>query len=305
MKKELSLSIHEANWKIESCNVEVIDKLALDFYVYQKTKRDLHYKLELILESPKEKKKGDLLFEGDVCVRRNYFKRSAQIFCENSDRLHEMSYLYILSITGKRLDNKKLHRIHASAISFKERGYLFVGKSGVGKSHLAYLLPWETISDDMLFIKSEKECLPMLHRRGFISSMSKDIDLDDSYSINRLKYGEKILVPIKEKSSQNKFAIKNFYFLKPSHVSRLKKASIVDKAFYFFKYLFIGVGTPQIIKFFWEPGMIDFFVKLKIVYSRFKLWVRLTFFANAYVLETNKSEDSVKLCKSHIFEARK
>lgn len=292
------------SWKIVSSSPEIAVKLSKDFHLYKQSISGADQSLTLLLSGIDQKKKSDISLKGEVTVRRNYKKKSAIIFCEDSDRLHEVAYLYILSVLGKYLDTLGFHRIHASAVGVEDNAFLFVGASGMGKSHLSYLLPMESLADDMIFINKEGVCLPMLHRRGFNKSVSKEISLENSYSLQRLEYGEKVLSPITSMCSYPSYKLKALYFLKEGDWIGLRKSSFFMRLKYLFTYVFIGIGTPQMFKFFWEPGLKDFFVKFKITYSRFVTMLKLCFFAKGFTLTTNKSSEVVKFMECQLFESK-
>ena len=65
----------------------------------------------------------------------------------------------IKEILIKNLENCALH---ASAVAFENKAFVFMGESNSGKSTLAYNLTyygWELVNDDLVFIEAQKETL--------------------------------------------------------------------------------------------------------------------------------------------------
>ena len=299
---QLILNIYGHLFGIKGRNKELISRLRKDFFVYCLQEDELSEKPVIVIHCIQEQKErtfGNVFFDDGPIVMMDHLSKDATIYCEDFERLHELTYLYVLSIAGKRIDLQGRHRIHASAVSFNnDQAALFVGASGMGKSHLAYFLNGETLSDDTPFIDS-KYVYPFLGRRGFANHhrLSKECH-KDLYKLERLEYGAKYLLPIIEKSKKQFYHLNVIFLLKKSSKVSIVKASLWQKLIYFSRYLLVGEGTPLILKFFWEPGVGDFWVKTTIFFKRLGLALRLCYGIPTYMLYTNLSMDTVTVVQS-------
>jgi hypothetical protein len=296
------LAIYGLFFQVESSCDQLRERISLDFSLYLVANISSLEKIIHIQANLKEasKDQGNIFFDDGVVVNMNHKTKNAILYHQSLDRLHEITYLYLLSILGKALDQKGMHRIHASAIACglnDDEAVLFVGKSGMGKSHLAYLLPYMTLSDDTPFLSLEG-LHPMQTRRGFLSN--HDIGEQDFYKLKRLKHGQKYLVPMTEVANKINYKLKAMYLLKEGTESSCRHASFFEALTYLGKYLFIGLGTPQIAKFFLEPGFKDHFVKVKIGYLRLKLLRKLLGHSRLYILSTNRSSQTTEFTKAHL-----
>jgi hypothetical protein len=276
-----------------------MERLKQDFYIYEVEASDTDIvdvvKLNIFKQNELNKKK-DIIFKDGPVVRMCHKTKSAKIFYEEIERLHEVSYLYIHSILGKKLDLRGLHRIHASSVSFEnDQATLFVGASGVGKSHLAYFLDGETLSDDTIFLDAKGNVYPLLTRRGFCEKRDIKITSEEMYSLKRYEYGDKFLIPIKKCSKHKVYKLSEVYLLKKSHRVLMNSSNFFKNFYYFFMYELIGIGTPQIFEFFWEPGIRDFFIKVKIFFLRLRLFFTLIKFSNIQLLRTNQTSEVLSL----------
>lgn len=299
VKSTLCLDIYSVCFEVNSLCLNVLKKLKNDFYVYEvnghNSLNNEVIKVRICKHNKKAKKK-DITFKDGSVVSMCHKNKNAEIYSTDLERLHELTYLYILSVLGKKLDLRGIHRIHASCVSFnKDKATLFVGASGIGKSHLAYFLNSETLSDDTIFLDAKGNVYPLLTRRGFSEKRSQEISNDEMYQLDRYKYGQKFLIPIKNKTAHEVYKLSEVFLLKSSKTVSQEKANLFESLKYFIKYQLIGLGTPQILEFFWEPGFLDFLVKTKIFFLRLRLCLRLAFFQNVMLLKTDRSEKVIKL----------
>jgi hypothetical protein len=64
-------------------------------------------------------------------------KRQCLVYGTDADLVHEITYLFILSVVGKYLDSQGIHRVHALGVSYCGQGLLLLLPSGGGKSTMA------------------------------------------------------------------------------------------------------------------------------------------------------------------------
>jgi len=123
---------------------------------------------------------------------------SFHIYSQSDDLLHEATYLFLLSRIGEFLDSRRLHRIHAMALSFHGRAVLAILPMGGGKSTLcAELLKdpeMDFLSDDSPFIARDGAVRAFPLRLGLLPGGEKDIPVEHVRTIHRMEFGPKILV---------------------------------------------------------------------------------------------------------------
>lgn len=122
---------------------------------------------------------------------------SFRIYSRNHDVLYEASYLFLLSRIGEFLDGRRLHRIHAMALSYHGRAVLAILPMGGGKSTLvAELLQdpcYDFLSDDSPFIDTDGSLRAFPLRLGFLPGFEASIPKEHLRTINRMEFGPKSL----------------------------------------------------------------------------------------------------------------
>lgn len=132
--------------------------------------------------------------------------------------------------------------LHCSAVSYKNKAYLFVGKSGQGKSTIASLLlnHAKLVSDDFVLIKKHKSnyysigSYPVIRLANIVNANSNIVDSRNNYTNlkkNVFSLSNKCLFENKE------LKIKKIYFLNRLIKNKWKSISIKSKDLsYYFKY---------------------------------------------------------------------
>lgn len=228
---------------------------------------------------------GELRFcdyYGKAFTKVNFKKQEAEVVGVDFERIHEISYLLILSLAGKRMDLRGLHKLHAFAVSFNDIALVCMMPSKGGKSTLlAELLNDERIkmiSDDIPLIDTFGHVRPFPLKLG-VNELSPDLQVmnpnENIYSMKRESHGEKILVCTRglvgkvestERVFKNVILAEAFRFNSPN-------AKIIPMSWYktmkgLFKHGILGIGSPMIIEYFWEIGWRDFLKKAKIFLMR-------------------------------------
>lgn len=308
---------------------KVYDKLDYDFSGFKNTKNIL-CELELSINSFKENEfrnkdyinfkyifsfRGAKIYQkrnirlikypNAICIY-DFESNKLNIYSNSDESIHEVSYLFILSIIGKKLDQKGIHKLHAAAIRYKDNDIIAIGESGVGKSSLVVNLlndNGELISDDLSIFNSKSEIIAFPLRIGLPKGSSLK-DFPKAQEFERRIFGKKLILSISEYKfisnieTQKK---RKFLILKKSHQSNeYKKASTYNKLKYLFKYLLIGIDTPIILEFFWDIGPVDFFKKISIFKSRLKLCINLFFKEDFYCITSTSPENQLHLVKQAI-----
>jgi hypothetical protein len=123
---------------------------------------------------------------------------NCRIYSRDPELLYEAAYLFLLSQIAEFLDRRRLHRIHALAISMAGRAALVLLPMGGGKSVLgAELLRYpevKLLSDDAPLVDraGRLHCFPL--RLGLLPGSEGQIPPQALRRINRMEFGPKILV---------------------------------------------------------------------------------------------------------------
>ncbi len=150
-----------------------------------------------------------LYVEGGEVLRSRGSEGQTSISAPSRERLHEISYLFLLSRLGEWLDLDGFHRVHGLSVSFIEGGTaLFVMDSGVGKSTLALTLRARLAPNSVRFHSDEIPLLkagvvyPMPLRvaasRSSISLSGYRLHNEESRGFGRSGRPVKVLLPFLE-----------------------------------------------------------------------------------------------------------
>ena len=217
--------------------------------------------------------------------------------------LHEIAYLLILSRTGKRLDDKSMHKVHAMGVKYNSTALILMMPMKGGKSTLFVdLLKKENIqiiSDDTPLIDLNGNSYSFPLRVG-VHDTSRLPEGDEKliYSLDRLQYGKKRLVPLAY--FKNKVAGKSnkIVLLDGRRIYSDTCKITPQNGFYAFKalitHMVVGVGLPLIIEYFLEYNLKDTFRNFKILSLRMIAAFNLSRKSKFYkiYLGTNKDKNA-------------
>ncbi len=213
----------------------------------------------------------------------DYLHETAKLISLDIEKSHEVAYLLILSRIGKRLDLKRLHKLHAFAISYKGLAFVCMMPMKGGKSTLLV----ELLKNDS--VKMISDDIPLIDRMGRVLSFPLKIGMepntligfpitspeDNIYHLKRENFGQKTFICLNglahkiEKPGavfENIIIAEGFRF--NSDFGKISSTSWPLTFKGLFKHGVIGIGLPMILEYFWEFGYKDFFVKTKIFFSR-------------------------------------
>jgi hypothetical protein len=176
---------------------------------------------------------------------------------ETREITYERLYLAILSRLGERLDSKGMHRIHALAVSYKDRANIFLIPQGGGKSTLgAHLLSKsdgiKLMSDDTPFVDHSGTIYPFLFRMGVGVDEAAMIGAGkDSCRPNSSSHSRKILIDMTQLPDQiekRSLPCRNIFVgcWTTSPEPHLERASNLVSLKTLFRDCVIGLGTPQV-----------------------------------------------------------
>ena len=219
-------------------------------------------------------------YRGKLLSVYDYSKDEGRLWSEDGDKLHEVTYLLILSITGKKLDTLGLHRVHAMAAVY--RGVCFVGMMdmGVGKStllgHMLVDREVALLSDDIPVVDGQGRfrAFPLRLGLGDIPEALRVRDVEKNvYTIKREFYGTKKLLcldGIENGVAGGYGRLVIFEGRRAGEGSGVsaRRGSPLRLFFALLKHMVVGVGTPVIFEYFWRRGWRDFWVKAHIALLR-------------------------------------
>lgn len=221
-------------------------------------------------------------YYGDMLVILDTKNNVAKMYSENIPKIHEISYLLVLSRVGKLMDLQGLHKLHAFSVSYKDLAIVCMMPMKGGKSTLLMQFlkdkRFKIISDDIPLVNLTGEILPFPIKIG-LSDLPGNLDVvnpeENFYTMERAHYGKKQLLclnglPGRVESTSRKFkkVILIEAFRYNSKTSILKDADIFSTGKGLLKHGIIGFGLPMVIEYFWETGLVDFLRKTKIFFLR-------------------------------------
>lgn len=296
-EKFRSFEFYGTSVLVKSNSKELLERIEKDFYNFlvPLEEKSYDFKIDSLLESEisvkipswpqiRESKnsityeKGNLRINdyfGKLVSLYDYSKDRGQLYSTDLEKLHEITYLLILSRTGKKLDLEGIHKIHAMGFVYKGVACIGVMNMGVGKSTLLWELlkdpEIELLSDDSPLINRKGEVKSFPIRLGFNSKpIDKVIDPDENlYSLQREQYGLKHLVCLKGIS--NPIGCnwgKVIVFEGERGDKSLRRISRLSMFWKLQRHMVIGIGLPLIFEYFWESGLRDFLKKTKIFFLR-------------------------------------
>jgi len=220
-------------------------------------------------------------------------QEKAEVFSPDMHRLHETTYLLILSRVGKLLERRGEHRVHAMGVSLHGRTLLALMPMGGGKTtlfmHLLGLPGAEILSDDSPLLKAGSGVMAFPLRVGiepkarhFYEDMAY-VDLSQHYVLKRRQYGEKLLIPLTAIKAPIYQGGVQPVVLVCGVKTEQTECRIVPTGWATFIWplilnLVVGVGLPVMREYFIEGTLKDVWTIFRILVSRIRaaLWLLKT-----------------------------
>ena len=208
------------------------------------------------------------------------FDRTEQrcvIYGQDHDLVHEIAYLFILSVVGQHLDSRGLHRVHALGVSYRNKGILLLLPSGGGKSTMALELMQRPgfllLGEDTPLIDRSGRILPFPLRLGIRPEKKVDIPAQYLRTVERMEFDPKTLIDIEYfKDRLGKTVDAGLILVGERNLGDVSEIVPLSryKAFKaMVKYAIVGLGVYQGLEFLLERGLWELFGQGKVVASRF------------------------------------
>jgi len=232
----------------------------------------------------------------------DYGKEKGEFYSDDKNLLHELIYLLIQSRVGEMLDKKGIHRVHACGFSINKNGVICLMPQGAGKTTLYLeLLKNENIrlvSDDTPLITRGSDMLPFPLRIGVTEGVKLNVPQEFLSTLERRKYGKKILIDTKYFTDRISATVKLNIILKGereySDNPRIVKAGKIKIFAALFRDCIVGLGLPQMVEYFLRFQPKDMLAKINIVSSRVIACTKAVLRARTYsiILGTNPQHNA-------------
>jgi hypothetical protein len=225
-------------------------------------------------------------FRGETMTYIDYFGRGLALFhragkrcvvySEDPDLAREIGYLFMLSTVGEYLDGRGLHRLHALAVSHRNRGVLLLLPSGGGKSTMALEMLREPdillLAEDTPLIDRKGNILPFPLRLGVRDGENTSIPPDHLRTVRRMEFDPKTLVDLEYFRDRLGGQVKPAAVLvgqrnlgTASAIVPIGRATALKALI---KYMVVGLGVYQGLEFLLEHGAMELMGKGRLVASR-------------------------------------
>jgi hypothetical protein len=209
-------------------------------------------------------------YYGEAITELDYEKNTAHIWATDINRLHEITYLLIMSRQGKWCDKNGVHKIHAMGIKGKSKNLLLMLPMKGGKSTMfAQFLSqtdFDLISDDSPVVNRDGTIANFnirfgLEKKAMYNPLLAKINQEHIFSLQREQFGEKTLVDFKAFEHRISSPHKKSILIQGVRTNdkniEIKKINQLKMFKHVFVNMTIGVGLPMIIEYFIENSLKD------------------------------------------------
>jgi hypothetical protein len=222
MSHQLNINIYGSTIRVQSRDASSLDVLAAEFHYFLRSHTSTpDFILTLIPSAPPAGllpalavtriSKNSITYDegprrwndyfGKALSCYDYGAKEGVLYSADPDRMHEIAYLMVLSLTGKDLDLRGWHKVHACAIRYKGRDAVIMLPSGGGKTtlllELARLPGVALLSDDTPLVDELGRVHPfplrigVEHLPGHLAHRQGEFHL-----FHRQHYCDKWLIPL-------------------------------------------------------------------------------------------------------------
>ena len=315
---------HGLTVEVSSPSADLVEEIGRDFSFFRVPTTEAQVKVEMRMSPPPW---GELpsipatvFTPRNVCFRNrsvtyiDYFGRGLAIFDRQAKRcvvygtepdlVHEIAYLFMLSVVGKYLDSRGIHRVHALGISYHDQGLLLLLPSGGGKSTMAL----EVLRQPGFKLLSEDT--PLLDRRGYILPFplrlgvrpEQDTGIPARYlrTVRRMEFDPKTLIDIEYFQDHLSGPVKPGLILvgerNLGEVSEIVPLARHRALKALVKYVVVGLGVYQGLEFLLERGTWELLGQTGTAVSRLHNSIRLLARARPYRFILGRDRD--KNCRT-------
>jgi hypothetical protein len=205
-------------------------------------------------------------------------RRRCTIHADDSDLLHEIVYLLVLSTVGEYLDGRGIHRVHALGVSHQGRGILLLLPSGGGKSTMALDLlrrpDFLLLGEDTPLVERSGRILPFPLHLGIRPEQQTDVPSRYLRTVRRMEFDPKTLIDIEYFSDRLSAPVDAGFLLVGSRNlsarSEIVPISRTQALKALTKYMIVGLGVYQGLEFLLERGARELLGKGTLVASRLR-----------------------------------
>lgn len=294
----IEIDVYGCTFRVSGGNVAPMDNLAEDFAFFLTKNVKNPVRIELVEKEPPydEVPEGvatiytprNVSLTKDGITYIDYGGRALgiwkreeglfELYSKEPDLQYEATYLFLLSKIGEQLDGRRLHRLHAMAMSSNGQAVLLILPMGGGKSTLAQGLlrypEFQFLSDDSPFISRDGRVHAFPLRLGLLPGNEADIPADRIRTINRMEFGPKLLVNhahFAHKISPS--ASPGIVFLGRRSLSsdcRIRPATVQEKYHSMLVNCVVGLGLFQGMEFLLNRSPLELRKKVGVSWSRLR-----------------------------------
>jgi hypothetical protein len=203
-------------------------------------------------------------------------QKTCSVYGMDFHLVHEIAYLFILSVVGEYLDSIGLHRVHALGMSRNNKGILLLLPSGGGKSTMALKMlgqpRYMLLAEDTPIIDRKGQILPFPLRLGVRPDHELSVPDEFLRTVNRMEFDPKKLIDIDYFKDRIGTAVSPGIILTGQRnlgeVSEIIPISRMKAFKTLFKYAVVGLGIYQGLEFMLERGAWELLGKTGVVSSR-------------------------------------
>jgi hypothetical protein len=216
----------------------------------------------------------DYFGEGLVIFDRR--ANTCVVYGTDTDRIQEIVYLFILSTVGQYLDSRRLHRVHALGVSYRNRGILLLLPSGGGKSTMALELMrrpgFLLLGEDTPLIDRRGHILPFPLRLGVRPGKETAIPPQYLRTVSRMEFDPKTLIDVDYFKDRLGVEVEaGFVLVGERNLGEVSEIVPLARHRAFnalLKYVVVGLGVYQGMEFLLERGLWEVAGKAGVVASR-------------------------------------